>query len=100
LGMTNIRVAPKLLITDGIEAVRRLFPRFYFDEEKTAKLYEALANYRKEWEDKIGQFKDKPLHNEASHICDAARVLATIWREELPIGEWETIDSREQSFFG
>lgn len=99
LGMTNIWVAPKLLISDGIEAVRRLFSRFYFDEEKTAKLYEALANYRKEWDDKLGQFKDKPLHNEASHFADSVRTLATSWREELPIGEWETKDSREQSFF-
>lgn len=100
MGMYNIWVAPKLLISDGIEAVRRLFPRFYFDEEKTAKLYESLANYRKEWDDKIGQFKDKPLHNEASHFADAMRTLAVSWREELPIGEWETVGEREQSFFG
>ncbi len=99
MGMTNIWVAPKLLISDGIEAVRRLFPRFYFDEERTQKLYEALANYRKEWDDKLGQFKDKPLHNESSHFADAMRVLAVSWREELPMGDWETIDERSQSFF-
>ncbi|KKL11121.1 hypothetical protein LCGC14_2548990, partial [marine sediment metagenome] len=39
LGMYNIWVAPKLLIHDGIESVRRIFPRFWFDEEKTQKLY-------------------------------------------------------------
>ena len=99
MGMTNIWVAPKLLINDGIEAVRRLFPRFYFDEEKTSMLYESLANYRKEWDPKLGQFKDKPLHNEASHFADAVRTLAVSWREELPVGDWEKIDSREQSFF-
>jgi len=62
LGMANIWVAPKLLINDGIEAVRRIFPRLYFDEEKTKPLYDALANYRKAWDDKLGVFKDQPLH--------------------------------------
>ncbi|HEC64410.1 MAG TPA: terminase [bacterium] len=99
LGMYNIWVAPKLLIHDGIESVRRIFPRFWFDEEKTQKLYEMLPNYRKEWDDKLSQFKDKPLHNEASHFADAVRTLATVWKEELPVGEYDSEDDREQSFF-
>lgn len=99
-GMTNIHVAPKLLRNDGIEMVRKVFPRFYFDEEKTKPLTDALANYRKEWDDRLGQFKDQPLHNEASHFADGMRVLATTWHEEVPLGEWDGAQTeREQSFF-
>ena len=99
LGMTNIHVGPKLLISDGIEAVRRIFSRMYFDEEKTVKLYEALQNYRKEWDDKLGTFKDAPLHNEASHFADCIRLLATTWREEAVLGDYVDDKTMDQSFF-
>jgi len=98
MGMHNIYIAPKLLIADGIEATRRIFPRLWFDEERTQKLYEALVNYRKQWDDKLGQFKDAPLHNESSHFCDALRTLSTTWREDLPVVEGYE-QEREQSFF-
>jgi hypothetical protein len=104
LGMTNIVVAPKLGIEDGIERVRAVFNRFYFDEEKTLKLYEALGNYRKEWDAKLGVFKDTARHDENSHFADAIRTLAAVWREEMQLGTEEEVEAmnkeREQSFFG
>lgn len=69
LGMNNIRVAPKPSIQDGIDRVRTLFPKFYFDEEKCQKLHEALFNYRKAFDSRLGVFKDKPRHDENSHFC-------------------------------
>jgi hypothetical protein len=101
LGITNVQVAPKLKIEDGIEIVRGLFRRFYFDEEKTLKLYEALGNYRKEWDNKLGVFKDQPRHDENSHFCDAIRTGASVWREESNLGSDEEYDSdsKDQAFF-
>lgn len=52
---------------DGIEASRRFFPNVYIDEERCARLIQCLDNYRKEWDDKLGVFKDRPLHDWASH---------------------------------
>lgn len=100
LGMTDIVVAPKLGIEDGRERVRSIFPRFMFDEEKTLKVYEALGNYRKEWDAKIGQFKDSAVHDENSHFADAVRTGAVVWREDSNLGveELETFE-KEQSFF-
>lgn len=104
LGMMDIIVAPKLGVEDGIERTRTLFPRFFFDEEKTLRLYEALGNYRKEWDQKLGVFKDNPRHDENSHFADAIRTGALVWREELISSDPELqalIDNqREQSFFG
>lgn len=51
----------------GIEASRTFFPNVYLDEERCAKLVKCLDSYRKEWNDKIGAFKDHPLHDWSSH---------------------------------
>ena len=37
---------------------------------------EALDNYTKEWDDRRGVWKNKPLHNEYSHMADAIRYMA------------------------
>lgn len=101
LGMTDIQVAPKLGIVDGIERTRVLFPRFYFDEEKTLRLYEAMGNYRKEWDQKLGVFKDNPRHDENSHFADAMRTGGCVWREEINLGDPElNIGVKDESFFG
>jgi hypothetical protein len=39
----------------------------YIDEERCARLIACLDNYRREWNDKLGVFKDDPLHDEFSH---------------------------------
>jgi len=103
LGLTNITVAPKLSVQDGIERVRGLFSRFIFDETKTKKLYESLQNYRAEYDDKLGIFKDSPRHDESSHFCDCIRVGALCWRESYNLGyddiEWEQNSGKDESFF-
>jgi len=75
LGLTNIITVPKSGILDGIERVRYLFSRFYFDETKTEPIYSALANYRKDYDTKLGTYKNSPRHDSNSHIADAVRTL-------------------------
>lgn len=100
LGLTNIIVAPKIGLLDGIEKVRAIFPRLYFDEVKTEPLYDALGNYRREWDAKLGVFKDTPRHDKNSHYADALRTGAVVWREELPVGEEGESSESVQAFFG
>jgi hypothetical protein len=52
---------------DGIDASRAFFPRVYIDEERCGRLIECLDNYRKEWDDRLGVWKDKARHDEFSH---------------------------------
>lgn len=84
LGVTNIRTVERTKdINDDIEGVRKLFSRFYFDERKTTKLIEACQNYRKEWDDKLGQFKNNPKHDKHSHLVDPLRNLARTWNQHM-----------------
>lgn len=99
LGMTDIVVAPKIGVMEGVDKVRILFPRFYFDEVNTEKVYNALANYRKDWDAKLGVWKNQPRHDANSHYADAVRVLATTWMEQSNLTEEESAE-QEQSFFG
>ncbi len=83
----NMRVVPKLPIADGINAVRLLLPKMWMDEEKCQTGLEGLRQYTKERVlDEAGAhgeavFRDKPLHNWASHPADALRTLAVGLRE-------------------
>lgn len=77
LGVKNITVVSgDLRIEDGIEAVRNFLPTCWFDEERCSQGIAALDSYRKEWDDKIGGFRDRPFHDWASHPADALRMLA------------------------
>ena len=69
-------VCDKLTVMEGIDAVRGLFPRMWFDERKCEEGIRMLENYRKTWDDKFGRWSDKPLHNYASNASDGMRYLA------------------------
>lgn len=72
----NFTVVADIGINEGIDAVRNLLNRCWFDEVKCAKGIAALENYKKQWNDKHGCWSSHPLHNFASHGADAFRMLA------------------------
>lgn len=76
LGVRHTEIVPKLPVDDGINAVRLLLPRCWFDAEKCRDGIEALRQYRKEYDEKLKTFKLRPLHDWASHGADAFRYLA------------------------
>lgn len=61
---------------EGIQAVRSMLSRCVFDAEKTIKGVEHLEAYKKVWDDRLGCYKNTPLHDEHSHAADAFRYLA------------------------
>lgn len=71
----NFEIGEKANVMDGINAVRSMFSQFWIDEKKNAKFLDALASYTKQWDEKKGQFNDKPLHNWASHAADMIRTF-------------------------
>jgi hypothetical protein len=71
-------VAPKLTVEDGIEAVRMMLPRCWFDEEKCAPGIDALKWYQAEYNDKMRTFRVTPRHDWASHAADAFRYGAVM----------------------
>jgi len=74
-------VVPKLSVQDGIEAVRGLIPRCYFDRGNVAEGLKHLRHYHRQFNDRTGDWKDKPNHDKSSHACDAFRYLAVGLRD-------------------
>lgn len=72
----RMTVLPREDVEQGINSVRMLFSRCVFDEAKCAEGLDALMNYRREYAEKLGEFKPTPLHDWASHGADAFRYLA------------------------
>lgn len=86
----SFSIVRNISIEDGIDAVRNILPICWFDESNTKRLVDALNEYRKEWDAGAGMFKDKALHNWASHPADAFRMLAVGINQVSP-----SIQSRE-----
>lgn len=72
----RFEIAPKVSIEDGITASKLLLSRSWFDETKCHAGLEALRNYRRDFNTRLNEFKDEPLHNWASHGSDAFRYAA------------------------
>jgi len=68
VGIKPVRVVPRIASeSDGINASRAYFPSVWLDEVRCKRLIDCLDSYRKEWDDKLGVWKDKPLHDQFSH---------------------------------
>ena len=70
------RIAPRLSVDDGIQAVRRLLPRCWFNVPAVSEGLNCLRNYRRTFDEKQKVFYDRPLHDWSSHGSDAFRYLA------------------------
>ncbi|PZO90366.1 MAG: terminase, partial [Acinetobacter johnsonii] len=79
----RFQVVPNIGIMDGIELAREILPRCEFDETKCGEGISHLENYRKEWDDKKGCWKDKPLHDHTSHGADGFRYFAVAMTKKI-----------------
>lgn len=73
----RFQIAPKMNISDGIESVRNMFPRFVIDRQRCEKLIQRMRNYRYEFDEDKMIFVRDPVHDINSHACDAVRVMGT-----------------------
>lgn len=76
LGLKNLTIAPMHRVEDGINAVRTIIPRCWFDAKKCSRGIDALKLYRSEYDDKLQALKPRPVHDWTSHAADAFRYLA------------------------
>lgn len=61
---------------DGIEAIRTILGRCWFDAEKCKRGIGALKGYSKTWNEKMMIYDDNPVHDWTSHGTDAFQTLA------------------------
>lgn len=98
LGWGSIRIVPSLSLRDGIQAVRMIMPRVWFDnkcDEGELSGVAALRGYRRKWDEDKRIYLDHPLHNWCSHPADAFRMMAIACREE-PVIETEVRVRRDK----
>ena len=74
-------------VEDGINAVRMLLPKCWFEAEKCKRGLEALRQYQREFDEKLKTFRSRPRHDWASHAADAFRYLSLALRT-APASKW------------
>lgn len=68
----DYKLVPRVLtLSDAIDAVRLAIPYCWFDKEKCHEGIRSLKNYKREWDEKNGKYKDYPDHDWASHGTSA-----------------------------
>ena len=72
----QVKVAPRMSVDDGIQAVRRILPRCWFKVPNTEIGLNCLKNYRRDFDENRKIFYERPLHDWSSHGADAFRYLA------------------------
>ena len=69
-------VAPRLSIQDGINALRTMLPRMWFNRDTCQDGIEALKTYRTEYDEKKKVYSNAPLHDWTSDYADSLRYFA------------------------
>ncbi len=80
----KFEIAPQLSVEDGIHASRMIFQKCWFDSERCKPGLEALAHYRRDYNQRLGEYKATPVHDWASHGADGYRTLAVAHRIARP----------------
>lgn len=71
----QVGIVDEVGVENGISKARLIFPRTYFDRDKTVRLRECLKRYRRSVPVTTGE-PTGPLHDQYSHGADAFRYLA------------------------
>ena len=75
LGVTDYEIIPRQDPSERRNAMKMLFPRFWFAESEEYGL-QALRQYRREWDENKQVFKPKHLDDWAAHPSDSAGTFA------------------------
>lgn len=77
LGIT-FDIVPDIGVWNGINAAKLLFSRLWIDQANCAPWLDAMAQYRREWDENRGMFRDIPYHDWTSHGADEFRMAAVV----------------------
>lgn len=76
LGISGVTL-DNIPFRDGISCVRSTISKCWFDQQKCKEGLSALENYKKQWNNTLGGYTDKDLHDASSHGADAFRYLCS-----------------------
>ncbi len=96
----DFEICPSLSIKEGIDATKAFLPRLQFNKTLTTNGWNCLTNYRREYNDKLRVFLDRPCHDWASHGADSMRMAAIAYAEGFasnPSMQFNVIPSHGQA---
>jgi hypothetical protein len=82
LDVAKLAVVPDIGVQSGIQAVRMVLPKVWFDGEKCREGIEALRQYQREYDEDKKAYRQSPRHDWTSHPSDAFRMLAVSYAEQ------------------
>jgi hypothetical protein len=103
----DVVVADRLGVQVGISTVRKMFPRFIFDEAKCSTEHgpnvpsglDSLGNYHRKWDEDRKDYAIEPVHDQYSHGADALRTGMAVWQEGLPFAGMESAPITVETYF-
>lgn len=97
LRVDDYKIAPRMDVNDGINAVRLIFPLFKFNINSGAgTLFSALQMYRREFDEKGQVYRNKPKHDKNSHPADCIRTLALCYEDAYNTTTTESAVEQDQ----
>jgi hypothetical protein len=96
----HFKVAPRLSVEDGIEAVRNLLPRAWFDAEHCRQGLRALKSYHRDFNERRQAYLPHPVHDWASHGADAFRTGAVTVKKAASVTSAPRRSRHRGSFMG
>lgn len=91
----DMTVLPVDAVETGINLVRLLLPQIWIDQTKCSNAIFMLKEYRYEYDEKKGIFRDSPRHDHTSHCCDALRYLSTYLARQKT-----SVAKKSKSYYG
>lgn len=67
---------PKDRIADGLQSAKTMFANVFINKSKCSDLYDDLTHYRREYDEDLGIYSEKPLHDKHSHSGDVFRYVS------------------------
>lgn len=89
---------PNLSVQDGIDMLRMRLNTCYFDKEKTPRLYKALKNYHKDFDEVNKVYRNNPKHDWSSHGSDMMRYwsITPMPNNEIDVGMIRRVSNNRQ----
>ena len=80
----NPMLVPRHRVQDGIQAVREFLKETEVDAEEAIDIIDAVQNYKKKFDDRLGVYLDTPMHDKYSHPADMLRYMAMGLKHSWP----------------
>jgi hypothetical protein len=90
--LDRVRIVPRTpTIGEAINATRNYLAECVFHKTQCEAGVDHLDNYSKDWDKRLGNWKDVPRHDKHSHGASALQQIARFWRRDHEVGDGQAL---------